>query len=506
MALGGIVLCFAHGVAEAQPPEPECHFKPQSALDHLLLKGLAEHNLRPAPLCRDDVFIRRIYLDLIGCLPPAERTRDFLHDRDPAKRKRLIDALLTDERFSDYWTLKWCDLLRVKAEYPINLWPNGVQAYAHWIHEAIKSNMPYDTFARHLLTTSGSNFRAPAVNFYRAVQGDTPQALAAAAALTFMGTRIDTWPDTQRAPFEAIFSRVAFKGTAEWKETIVHLNPSPSPPLKLTMPDGLVLRIPAEADPRITFANWLLSPNNTWFARNLANRAWSWFFSYGLIHEPDDIRPGNPPVHPSILAYLERELASSGYDMRHLFRTILLSATYQQSCVPVTPSADATRLFAHYPLRRLDAEVLLDALTDFSGHHDSYSSPIPEPFTFIPEELRAIELTDGSITSPFLKMFGRPGRDTGIESERSRAITKEQRLHLINSTHIMEKLKRSGTLFAGKGREEQLNSLYLTTLARYPTDEEREIAYAYLERSGLHAARQDLIWAVVNSKEFLHQH
>ena len=504
--LAALTCLFAPVGAQAAPAQALQPFSPATALDHVFLDGLKPHKVTPAKRCSDAVFLRRVYLDLTGTLPSATVAAAFIKESDPTKRARVIDELMTRDTFVDYWTLKWCDLLRVKAEYPINLWPNGVQAYARWIHDAVDSNMSYDTFSRLLLTSSGSNFRTPAVNFYRAVQGETPDRLASAVALTFMGTRLERWPEEQRTAFETIFSRVAFKGTAEWKENIVHLDPAPHPPLGITLPDGLTLRIAADQDPRVAFANWLLSPGNTWFARNIVNRTWAWFFSRGLIHEPDDIRPDNPPVHPRMLQYLEREFVSSGYDMRALFRTILNSSTYQQSATPTAPLPEATRLFARYPIRRLDAEVLLDALCDFSDQHDVYSSQIPEPFTFIPRKNRNIALTDGSITSPFLKMFGRPGRDTGLESERSRDITKEQRLHLINATHIANKISRSWKLMGGDHNRAPLDTLYLSTLSRYPTARERKVAADYMTLHRGNQGKQDLLWAVINAKEFLYQH
>jgi hypothetical protein len=482
-------------------------FSARTTLDHLFLRELRTQGIQPAHLCSDAVFLRRAYLDLTGTLPPAKRAENFIQDPSPTKRADLVTALMQQDAFVDYWTLKWCDLLRVKAEFPINLWPNGVQAYARWIHDAVAQNMSYDTFARTLLTSSGSNFREPAVNFYRAVQGDEPATLASAVALTFMGTRLNHWPTEQRTQFETIFSQMAFKGTAEWKETIVYHDPAPHAPLAITFPDGLALTVPAGQDPRSVFANWLLSPGNPWFARNIANRTWSWFFGQGLIHEADDIRPDNPPVHPKVLKYLETELVNSGYDLRHLFSIILNSNTYQQQSQPRASLPDATRWFARYPLRRLDAEVLLDALCDFSGHHDTYSSQIPEPFTFIPTKNRNIALTDGSITSPFLKMFGRPGRDTGLESERTRGITKDQRLHLINSSHVFNKINRSEKAFhSSKRPDHALNQLYLTILSRYPTEKERAVAAAYMKTARGRSGKQDLLWALVNSKEFLYQH
>jgi len=388
-----------------------------------------------------------------------------------------------------------------------------VQAYSRWIHDAVRSNMPYDRFARELLTSSGSNFRVPQVNFYRAVQGQKPPTLAAAAALTFMGVRLDKWPKDRRAGMEAFFSRVAFKNTAEWKEQIIHLDPAPAGPLDAVFPDGRKVRIGPGKDPRAVFADWLITPKNKWFARNIVNRIWAWLLGRGIIHEPDDIRPDNPPVHPQVLAYLERELVKSKYDLRHIFRLILNSATYQQSPIPRSDHPDAEALFAHYRVRQLDAEVLIDALCWIAGDGESYSSAIPEPFTFIPEQQRSIALADGSITSQFLEMFGRPARDTGLESERSSKPTAAQRLHLLNSTHVQLKIARSQRLrrltgTARGNRRELIRRLYMTILSRQPTAAELAAAEGYFKSSGLGQSQvaEDLAWALVNTKEFLYRH
>ena len=183
--------------------------------------------------------MRRVFLDVIGVPPEASEVQAFLKDSRPDKRAALIDALLARDEYVDYWSMKWCDLLRVKSEFPINLWPNAVQAYQRWIRECLRSNMPYDRMARELLTSSGSNFRVPPVNFYRAVQGRGPQPMSAAVALTFMGSRIEEVAGRPRAPgMEALFSRVGFKPTAEWKEEIVCLDPAPMGPLEAVLPDG----------------------------------------------------------------------------------------------------------------------------------------------------------------------------------------------------------------------------------------------------------------------------
>jgi hypothetical protein len=482
-------------------------------IDTLVMATLGKHGIEPVNLCSDEVFIRRVYLDVTGALPEPKEVRRFLNDRNTDKRVVLIDTLLKRKECADYWSLKWCDLLRIKAEFPINLWPNAVQAYHRWIHDAIKENMPYDQFARELLTSSGSNFRVPQVNFYRAIQGRKPSAIAGAVALTFMGSRINQWPKAHRSGMEAFFSRVAYKNTGEWKEEIVYLDPAPTGPLKAVFPDGTAVQIPQGQDPRKVFADWLITGDNPWFARNIVNRIWASLLGRGIIHESDDIRPDNLPVHPKLLAYLEKELIRADYDLRHIYLLILNSRTYQQSSIPRSDHPDAEAMFAHYPVRRLDAEVLIDALCWISGTRESYSSPIPEPFTFIPEEHRSVNLADGSITSQFLEMFGRPARDTGLESERNNKPTNAQRLHLLNSTHIQNKIEHSRRLRrlirTAKGNSRKLiKMIYLNILSRYPTQAELTAAEKYFQTKDINKrqATNDLVWVLINTKEFLYRH
>lgn len=488
-------------------------FVSSNPIDELVLKGLQARGIEPANLCSDEVFIRRVHLDVIGTLPSPKEVNGFLKDRNLDKRAALIESLMEREEFADYWSLKWCDLLRVKSEFPINLWPNAVQAYHRWIRDSIAANRPYDRFARELLTSSGSNFRVPPVNFYRAVQGQEPSALAAAVGLTFMGVRVEQWPQTRREGMEAFFSRVAYKKTAEWKEEIVCLDPASATPVVGLFPDGGTARIPPTEDPRKIFADWLIAPENPWFARNIVNRVWSWLLGRGIIHEPDDIRTDNPAVHPELLDYLEDELVKAKFDLRHIYRLVLNSRIYQQSPIPRSDHPDSEALFAQYPVRRLDAEVLIDALDSIFGGNESYSSPIPEPFTFIPEEHRTIELADGSITSQFLEMYGRPARDTGLESERNNQPTDAQRLHLLNSTHVQRKIERSRwlqrLLRSSKGnRRVAVRSLYLTLLSRHPTPGELAASINYHRNGDLNPkqALSDLAWALINTKEFLYRH
>ena len=512
---------------------------PESPIDIMVFRGLAKAKIRPA-FCTDAVFVRRAYLDVIGTLPTAEEARAFLVDRSLDKRRVLIDRLLEREEFADYWAMKWSDLLRVKAEFPVNLWPNAAQAYHHWIRTAMRDNMPYDRFVRAMLTSNGSNFRVGPVNFYRAMQDKSPEGIATTVALTFMGSRAENWPTNTLSGMAVFFSEISYKPTREWKEEIVFWNPdkrldvptnsvaaggtnavaaaqpapaAPAGPRVGHLPDKTKIKLPPDRDPRELFADWLITPNNPWFTANIVNRIWSWLLGRGIIHEPDDLRPNNLPSNPALLNYLQKEFIKSGYNMKHVFRLILTSRTYQLSSVaPASKVASGEKLFAYYPLRRLDAEVLIDAINKITGTSDLYTSAIPEPFTFIPANKPAIALPDGSITSPFLELFGRPARATGMENERINRPMPSQRMHLLNSSHIQRKLEEGPVmkriLDPKRKQQETIEELYLTILSRFPTPDEVTKVSAYIS-SGVVKGREagiDLAWALINSDEFQYRH
>jgi hypothetical protein len=490
---------------------------PQGRIDELVFAKWKQLGIEPANQCSDAVFLRRVYLDVIGTLPTVEEARAFLGDKSPDKRSRLIDALLERPEFADFWAMKWSDLLRVKAEFPINLWPNAAQAYHHWIREAIKTNMPYDKFVRALLTSSGSNFRTPQVNFYRALQSKDPKGIAQAVALTFMGMRADKWPAERLAGMSAFFFKVGYKPTGEWKEEIVIFDPhkniappptpetkpgaktpaktksKPAPPPKPAFPDGTPAEIASNKDPRAVFADWLITPQNPWFARHIVNRVWYWLQGRGIVHEPDDFRPDNPPSNPELLNWLAEEFTRTNYDLKHMYRLILNSSTYQLSSIPKSTNPQAGVHFASYTVRRLEAEVIIDALNQITGTTESYSSIIPEPYTFIPETRRAIALPDGSITSSFLELFGRPPRDSGMESERNNRVTASQRLHLLNSSHVRNKLRDGPGMKKLLQEGNSSENLYLAILSRLPGD-------------GEWGSGESLAWTLVNSTEFLFRH
>ena len=507
---------------------------PQGQVDALVFAKWKELGIKPANPCSDAVFLRRVYLDVIGTLPTVQEAKAFLDDKSPDKRKKLVDALLERPEFAEYWAMKWCDVLRVKAEFPINLWPNAAQAYHRWIRNAIRDNLPYDRFVRELLTSSGSNFRVPQVNFYRALQSKDPKSIARAVALSFMGVRAEKWPEERLTGMSAFFLKVGYKSTGEWKEEIVYFDPHktnapppaaksavkktgqkktgekksekktaekkapekaapPGPPPKPVLPDGTAVEIASDKDPRQVFADWLITPQNPWFTRHIVNRVWYWLQGRGIVHEPDDIRPDNPTANPQLLNYLAEELIKSKYDLKHVYRLILNSSTHQLSPIPKSTTPEAVAQFAFYNVRRLDAEEIIDALNQITGTTESYSSIIPEPYTFIPETRRAIALADGSITSSFLELFGRPPRDSGLESERNNRITAGQRLHMLNSSHIRNKLRDGPALRKLLEQPDATECVYLAVLSRFP-------------REGEWVSGDNLAWALVNSTEFLFRH
>lgn len=517
LLLMGAAACAAVPAVVPFEKEPQKRLAParSAALDTLVAAKQKAAGIPRAKPCSDEVFLRRVFLDTIGTLPTREEAVEFLKDNNPAKREALIDRLLGRPEFADYWGMKWGDILRVKSEFPVNLWPNAAQAFDAWIRASIRQNMPYSEFAHQLLTADGSNFRNPTVNFLRSAGSREPAALAAAAALTFMGERVANWTPEKRADLAVFFSRVGFKKTGEWKEEIVYFAPPPSDgsaaaPARL--PDGTPVKIPPASDPREIFAQWLVCSSNSPFAINAANRIWFWIFGRGIIHEPDDSRPDNPPSNPELLAWLGWQLQSAKYDTKQLLRIILNSDTYQLSPIPPDGKPRSGADLASYPVRRLEAEVLIDAINRITGTKEEYMSMIPEPFTFLPDDMRAIDVPDGSITSSFLELFGRPPRDTGLLAERPVNMTASQRLSLLNSKHILNKINNSRKLKdlirSAPGEAEAVPLLYLTFLSRYPTSDELAAISAYQPpaASGKQQKLSDVAWALVNSPEFLYRH
>ncbi len=520
-------------VARVAVPRPSASPFPQARvnnkIDQLVLDKLKELGIPPSPLCTDQEFLRRVYLDVIGRLPTPEEVRGFLADEHADKRSKLIDRLLERSEYADFWALKWGDLLRIKAEYPSNLWPNAVQAYYYWVRESIAENKPYDQFVRQLLVSSGSNFRDPPANYYRAMKKRDPQGFAETTALVFMGARIgcaschghptESWTLEDNLAMAAFFSQIKFKSTKEWKEEIVYVDPAQTmhdPRTRAVIQPrflgGEAPQIKPSEDPRARFADWLTAPDNPWFAKNIVNRIWFWLLGRGIVQEPDDIRPTNPPSNPQLLAYLEQELVDHKFDLRHVYRLILNSATYQRSSTPSRGNEQDVALFSHYPLKRLTAEQMSDAIGQITQVWDTFSSRIPEPYSKWPSGFRATQMADGSVGTPFLELFGRPPRNTSYESDRDCRTSMRQELFLITSSQLESKVKRSPRikqwLKDGTDNDQVIDEIFLLTVSRRPTAEEKQKAVDYLANNPQARAQalEDLMWASLNTKEFMFNH
>jgi hypothetical protein len=357
------------------------------------------------------------------------------------------------------------------------------------------------------------------------MQDKSPKTIAQTVALTFMGTKAENWPPEKLDQMAVFFSHVGYKPTREWKEEIVFFDPAGeeggvkrttaelaavSLPRTAVLPDGKRVHLDADGDPRTVFADWLTTAQNPWFSRAILDRIWFWLMGRGLTADPDETEPDATVENAALVNYLQQELVRSHFNLKHIYRLILTSETYQLSSLPQGDVAKSRAHFASYSPRRLDGEVLIDALCQVTGTSEDYSSAIPEPFTFMPQGQRAISLPDGSITSSFLEQFGKPARDTGLASERNNTPTDAQRLHMLNSSHIQKKIQQGPALQdlmqKAKNNDDLIDALYLTILSRTPSAEERAIAKQRLQSGSRRDAVTDLAWAMINSTEFLYRH
>ena len=411
--------------------------------------------------------VRRLYLDLAGRIPTVEEAKAFVNSKDPQRLLDLVERLLASDAFADYWGMRFCDILRVKSEFPINLWPNAVYVYHRRIREFVKKDEPWDAFTRALLSATGSDFRDAEANFFRATARRTPEGLAEAAALTFLGEEYAELPASTQKEYAKYFSRVRVKNTREWKEEIVYLDPSD----------------PTGPTP-VGFADWLLGPARDRFAAAFVQRVDWWLLG---LRNPN-------PAHIDVFK-------KNGFRLKPLVRAIALSGAYGRGSIT-----------GGFPCRRVDAEVLDDMLCDLTGAKRDYQSIAPEPFTFLPGERRSILIEDGSITSSFLLLFGRPARDTGHLSERHNEVTAKQRLFLYNSGQIFQRLSRitDNKAFRNRAMRDIVQDLYWRFLSRPASAPEEKMLLAHF--NGLPKGNEkwrfpkDVAWSLLNTREFLYQH
>jgi hypothetical protein len=495
-------------------------------IDTLAARKFREAGISPSPLCDDATFLHRAFLDVTGTLPTPEQAATFLDSSDPEKRNKLIDALLGlsgdpardihNNAYAAWWTLKWADLVRSNSA---SLGEQGMWALHNWMTGSFRANKRFDRFVQELITARGSTFSNGPANYYRIASN--PQDLTEATAQIFLGVRLQC-AKCHHHPFEklsqadyysfaAFFARVGTKGSQEFgifgNEQVVVVRPDGEVGHPKT---GAVLKPtplhgkPLAAEPpdrRRPLADWLTAPDNPYFARNVANRYFAYLMGRGLVEPVDDVRATNPPSNPELLDALAADFVKSGYDVKHLLRTILHSRLYQLDSRPTKENAADSRYYSHHPVKRLPAEALLDAVDAATG--------VPTKFAKVPLGTRAIELPDARYDNYFLNTFGKPRREGVCECERVSEPNLAQALHTLNGDVISAKVSApqgrvARLLTAKKPPLEIVQELYLATLSRRPSAEEQAACQRLLQESpDLRVFCEDLLWSLLNSKHFL---
>ncbi|MGV3724245.1 MAG: DUF1549 domain-containing protein [Actinomycetota bacterium] len=489
-------------------------------IDQLVLKKLQALGLPPSPLASDARFIRRAYLDAAGVIPTPEEVEKFLADPAPDKRAKLVDRLLARPEFADYWAYKWSDLLLVSSR---KLPSKGMWSFYYWIRRSVAENKPWDRFAREIITATGSTQENGATNYY--VLHKDPIDLTETTSQAFLGMSItcarchnhplEKWTQNDYYGMANLFARVRLKNGESAGETLVYPAESgdvnhprsgvPMPPKPL---DAAAMSVDATDDRRERLAEWLTSAENPYFSRAIVNRVWRNFMGRGLVEAEDDLRLTNPPSNEELLTAVARDFTQSGFDIKHLIRAIMNSATYQRSSSPVPGNEVDQRFYSRYIPRRLPSEVILDAISQVTG--------APTDFSGYPKGTRALQLPDTQVGSYFLTAFGRPQRVQTCSCEREEEPNVAQALHLSNGDTINNKLRaKEGTVSAlvkeGLSDEQTVERVYLLALSRRPTLGERNRVLAALRRYPVGAADrreavEDLLSAVLTTKEFLFNH
>ena len=484
-------------------------------IDQLVGDKLLKLRILPSEVCSDEEFLRRVTIDIAGMLPTEEEYHEFLADPAEDKRAKRIDQLLDRKEFSEIWAMKWSEWLMVKSS--LNVSYKSIFLYSNWLTDKIARNVPLDQMVRELLSATGGTFTSPATNFYQ-VERNTLQT-SENVAQVFMGFRtqcaqchnhpFDRWTMDDYYSFAAFFAQIGRKQGEDYRETIVFnsgggevnhpLGNRPMPPKFLggDQPDV------QGKDRRVVLAEWLTAPDNPYFAPNVANRVWAHFFGRGIVEPVDDVRISNPPSNPELLAALGTKLVEYQYDFKQLVRDICNSQAYQRSFIRNASNETDESNFAHASVRRIPAEMMLDCLNQVTQTR--------EKFQGLPLGARAIQIADGGTTTYFLNTFGRAKRETVCACEATTDPTLSQALHMLNGESVHGKIAQGGVvkklLDQGQTAEQVLESLYIRSLSRKPTDDEREkllaiVAAAENPQAGL----EDVFWAVLNSREFVFNH
>lgn len=498
----------------------------QNFVDELAAAKFRELGIEPSPTCDDATFVRRVFLDAIGTLPTPEEVAAFLGSTDPNKRTVLVDRLLGmssdptqniyNDAYSAYWSLRWSDLIRNSSR---ELGDQGMWALHNWVRTAFRENRPFDQFVRELVTAKGSIYSSGPANYFRL--NANPPALTESTLQTFLGVRMEC-AKCHHHPFEkysqddyysfaAFFARVSQKNSEEFglfgRESVIIVrdagevtHPKTGKRMEPKPLDSLT-PVDHPLDRRIPLAQWLTSTDNPLFARSIANRYMDFLMGRGLVEPVDDMRGTNPPSNPPLLDALARHFVDGKYDLKKLMRVIMTSRLYQLDSQPQPGNAADYRFYSHFPVKRLTAEPLADAIDRVTGVQTKYKS--------LPLGTRAIELPDAEYPDYFLNTFAKPRRASVCECERSPDANLAQALHTLNGDTLANKIgdkngRIAKLLASGKSHAEIVSELYLVALSRLPTEQEQTTSVQFLdEYSSRDEYYQDLLWALMNSKQFL---
>ena len=506
----------------------------RNVIDDSVLGQLRRLNLKPSPRSSDSEFIRRVHLDVVGMLPTPEVTRAFLADPSETKRDAMIESLLAQPEFVDYWTYRLSDLFLISGR---KLRPDALKSYYQWLRGEMETGTPWDQIVRQVVSARGDTMKNGATNFYSVHQD--PETMAENVSQAFMSLSIncakchnhplEKWTNDQYYSFANLFARVRAKGwggdarsgngartlfIANRGDLIQPRTGKPQPPAPL---DGQTIESDSPEDRREALAAWLTAPENPYFTRSIANRVWANFFGRGIVEPVDDLRVSNPASNEPLLEAISAHLVENRYDLKALMRLILQSETYQRTSAPLPENMGDQKYYSRYYPRRLMAEVLQDAITSVTRISPKYdkitlADGSTQGTNFYRDGTRALQLFDSSVTSYFLKTFGRNEREITCECERSNKPSMVQVLHLSNGDTLNSNLRSEQScvnVMIPQSDEEIIEETYLLCLSRPPSDGERKRLIAMFDstpETERRAAIEDLFWALMTSREFLFQH
>ncbi len=486
-------------------------------VDELALAKWKKLGITPSDLCTDSEFIRRVSLDLCGKLPTPDEVRAFLADKSADKRSKLIERCLDDKDYAAFFALRWGSILRNASLAGAE---QAAYAFNEWMRDMIARNRPYDEFVRGIVAASGEWQEAPAVNWYWQMRDDQLHQPVADTAQLFLGLRLqcakchhhpyERWSQEDYYGLAGFFSRLGSKGPgeplayyAERRRTSGEINPRTGKPIEPKLLDGPELTIPPDEDPRHKLVDWMAQPDNPYFAKAFCNRMWGHLMGRGLVDPVDDMRATNPPSNPELLDALAKDFIAHKFDVKHLIRTICNSRTYQLSSVPNELNKHDKQNHARYYGKRMIAEVMLDAVDQVCGTRTQFNK--------MSRQARAVDLPHEAFGSYFLDVFDRPPRTSACECARGSGANLSQVLHLTNSPEVEDKIAngngRVAKLVQEKATPEKaVEELYLAALGRYPTDGEKAKAASYLAKKELRRGLEDMVWAMLNTREFMFNH